>query len=98
MRDEVRGKKRKGVGCCVEHGIIDHLACGITYNASHLCMALEVCGAGSVHRQPADRVSERARRALGSEAVGLLLRVIVVRPRSRSCIARRLVLSQKTFC
>lgn len=63
----------------MEHGKIDHLACGITYNASHLCMVEEVCGAGSVHRLPAGRVSERARRALGSDAVGVLLRVIVVR-------------------
>lgn len=78
MRDEVRGKKRKGVGCCEEHGKIDHLACGITYNASHLSLALVVCGAGSVHRLTAGRVSERARRALGSDAVRLLLRVIVV--------------------
>jgi len=42
-RDEVRGKKRKGVGCCAEHGKIDHLACGITYNSSHLCAEPAVC-------------------------------------------------------
>lgn len=38
-----------------------------------------MCGAGSVQRLPAGRVSERARRALGSVAVSLVLRVTVVR-------------------
>lgn len=92
MRDEVRGKKRKGVGCCVEHGKIDHLACEITYNSSCLCLAL-AGGAGSKHRLPTEQAAKHGSESeerLVAKRVGFVscCRVMFF---GRSCIARRLV-------
>lgn len=80
------------MGYCVEHGKIDRLACGITYNCSCLRLALSR-GAGSKHRLPAEQTAEHGSESeerLVAKRVGFVAcsRVSLF---GRSCIARRLV-------